>query len=363
MKTRISLLTILIMQTSLAVASDSEEQTESTTTDLHPIQITVEPAPTPNVVIEAPPTPNVTIVQPTEASWWKLVDPLITLAGIVLAAWLIIWQMGRQHRDSLALQKENSRAEIRTKIYAELQAQVSIASAAELVASSYVRMIPLSLINYRDQVRMGIVNAAGPPIVRERVAEFASLNNEMSNEVIGLISIFENYSIAVPEFEVFQHALNSAMHDVRKAFSALHSVLLVRLPVNLRQHLPAEFQDIPNADHVPAPPNDEELAEVQQLLDAYISSADDIGSYLSDLVVESQNTLLKDLYPDRQVPIREPIDPRLKVITSANSEELRRYFRDETPWGHSCQEAEARIRAQLAEGDQGDSRSDADVFG
>jgi hypothetical protein len=198
---------------------------------------------------------------------------------------------------------------------------------------------------------MGIHNVAGRPIVQQTSVELMELNSAMANGIIELIVTFENYAIATPEFGVFQYALSSAMHDARAAFSALHSTLLRHLPVELRDHLPEHLQNAPNTEYVPPPPNDEQLAEIQSVVDPYMQATEDIGCYLHDLRVESQNTLLKDIYPSRQVPLREPIDPTYRVITSANAEELKRYFREETPWGRSKSEAEARVREQLGEVD------------
>ena len=336
----------------LCVAVSAQEQRDNESPDDRPIQITVEPAPTPNVTVEAPLAPNVTIQQSKETIWWRILDPAITLLGIVIAARMIIWQMGRQHRSSLELQKESARAEMHAGIYRELQEKISKASSAEVAASGYARMIPFELENYRNQVQMGIQNIVGRPIVRRRATEFMNLNSAMSDGIINLISSFENYAIAAPEFGVFQDALNSAMHDAQTAFNKLHSALLPLLPMDMQDHLPEDLCDAPNANYVPPPPNDEQLEDIQRLVDAYVSAADDIGCYLHDLRGESQNTLLKDLYPGRQVPLREPLDPRLKVITSTNAEELQRFFREETPWGRSNREAEERVRAQLAEREQ-----------
>lgn len=329
----------------------AQEQTDDDSSDDRPIQITVEPAPSPNVTIQAPPAPNVIVQQPEESFGWRLVDPAIILLGIVIAAWMIIWQMGRQHRSSLELQKESARAEMRSKIYRELQGKITIAMQAELAASGFVRMIPFDFENYRNQARMGIQNVVGRPIVQKTSVEFMNLNGAMADAVIELIITFENYEIAAPEFGVFRDALSSATHDARTAFSALHTTLLPHLPVEMRNHLPEEFRNAPNIDYVPPPPNDKQLAEIQRVVDPFMQATEDIGCYLHDLRVESQNVLLKDIYPNTQVPLRKPIDPTYKVITSENSDELKRYFREETPWGRSNREAEARVREQLGEVD------------
>ena len=75
---------------------------------------------------------------------------------------------------------------------------------------------------------------------------------------------------------------------------------------------------------------------------------DDIGSYVHDLTIESQNNLLSGLF-ERRVPQRQPLDPSFKVISTdpAKVKELLRYFENETSWGKAKREAEAYTRANL----------------
>ena len=56
--------------------------------------------------------------------------------------------------------------------------------------------------------------------------------------------------------------------------------------------------------------------------------------YLYDLRREAQNELLGHLFPHRLAP-RQPTDADLKVLTLGDSEELIRYFENETEWART----------------------------
>lgn len=85
------------------------------------------------------------------------------------------------------------------------------------------------------------------------------------------------------------------------------------------------------------------------LVDMYKDAMDEIGSYVHDLTIESQNNLLSGLFA-RRVPKRQPLDPKIKVISTEPSVagKLLHYFENETPWGKSKQETEADVKAKLA---------------
>ena len=54
--------------------------------------------------------------------------PLITILGIFVPASLIIWQIGRQHKNNIELQRENSREKLKLELYTEYRKTISKAS-------------------------------------------------------------------------------------------------------------------------------------------------------------------------------------------------------------------------------------------
>lgn len=343
----IFLINVIVVRSAMAQEANQDEASDGRQD--HPIEITVQPAQPPNVTVQSPPAPDVTIQFPAESAWWRVTEILVTLTGIGIAASMIVWQLNRQHNSSLAVQEETFRKNLRAELYESLQKSISDANSAVASASTFARLVPISLVNYREQARLGLVSATSGPAVRERAPKFAELHYAVSNSVVDLIFIFESYAIAVPEFQVFQHALNSALYDSGEAFGPLHSELIRFLPTDLSSASSDPALNPYVHHYVPPPPNDDEIAAIQDLCETYIKAVDDIGCYVFDLQVEAQNLLLGDLYPDQKAHLREPIDPTYKVVTSEKSDELIHYFREETPWGRSNRATDASVRESLSD--------------
>ena len=279
------------------------------------------------------------------ATWFEqnavnLIGHALTVIGIVAAAATVVWQLGRQHKSFLLLQRDNAREELKLRLHEMLTQKVRKLSSANVRATMYAYMIPLNVENYQRQLAQGLQ----PAPVKERAPEFSWLNTEANNALIGLIQEFEAWSIAFPGIEIFQVALNAANHDAREACVPLFSALLRVLPMDPPENAP------PNMPRplVPSPISKDEYEQLIKLVERYKEAMDDIGSYVHDLTIESQNNLLSGLF-DRRVPLRQPLDPKLKVITThpEKAEQLLRYFENETAWGKSKNDTETSVKAKL----------------
>ena len=278
------------------------------------------------------------------ATWFEqnavdLIGHGLTILGIIAAAAMVVWQLGRQHRSSLLLQRDNPREELKLRLHELPVQKIHKLSDANVSASMYAYMIPL-FENLQMQIAHGLY--ASPP--NQRAQEFSRLHSEASKALVELLKEFESWSIAFPGLEVFQTALNAAAHDAREAFTPLHTAFLRALPLDPPEDAPP---------HVPrplvAPPlSDEEFAQLKTLVERYKRAMDDIDCYAHDLTIESQNNLLPGLF-ERRVPQRQPLDPSFKVISTdpAKVKELLRYFENETSWGKAKRAAEAYTRANL----------------
>ena len=328
---------------------ESPEVEQESTVDDTSQAVAEQPAPTlpvPILVESAQPTSYVIAETVSQSALRNAIELGAPLAAIVIATLMIVWQMGKQHRSSLDLQRENTRAELRADIYSTLIDGINRAASAQIDASNYVRFLPVSIRTYRDQIGLGM----NPLPVKERSLEIRRRHYEMTTSVIKLLGVFESYAIAVPEFGVFHDAFNSAIHDVGQAFDPLFQGTLRILPIDAPTAQDAgrtANDQVPVPAHVPAPLTDNEFQELDQLVERYLDAASDVACYIYDLRVEAQNELLSELYPNQRAPRRQPPDPRYRVIAIENAEELRTYFRDETPWGRDTQRIEEETRRNL----------------
>jgi len=268
--------------------------------------------------------------------WW--VGDLITLLGILVGVIIVIYQLGRQHRSQLKLQRENYREQLRLKIYQQFSKLLDMAVHKNIDSSLYAFHIPGNVQIYRGQLKDGF----SPSPLRDRASELSKLHNETLKTITALIFMIERYQIVDLRINIFRTAIGVAHHDMMETFRPLFSFLLRILP-----------DDIPRPDGSYVlvnviSPSDEQVNELKMLVDAYKAASDDMGCYLYDLNVELQNALLSNLFPQK-VPRRKPLDPRFKVISTEPNEieRLQKYFEEQTDWGKKKKQIEQSVVSQL----------------
>lgn len=267
--------------------------------------------------------------------WW--LGDLIDLLGIVAGASLVVWQLGRQQKQALELQKENAREKLRLQVYQEFAPVLIEASDKAIHAGTYVSLLAVDLQAYLAQVEHGLT----PLPLRERAIEFSERHHDATNAIVNLIRLIEKYQVVTHDLNIFQLALNVASHDLREGFAPLYESMLAILPMDL---LPPNGPQVMNV----VCPTRKQGQELNKLVAAYKAAEDNLGGYLFDLNVELQNVFLSTLFNNR-VPRRTPIDPKCRVISTEKdaAEALRKYFENETPWGRHKSRIEREVRTTL----------------
>jgi hypothetical protein len=156
------------------------------------------------------------------------------------------------------------------------------------------------------------------------------------------MGLIERYQIVDPRLSIFITAFNVAHHDMMESFTPLFSFLFKILPVEvLRPDGSFELLNIVN-------PSDGQVHKLEMLVEAYSEASGDMGSYLYDLNVELQNTLLGGLFLNK-APRRIPIDLKYNVISTEpdEMERLRKYFEDETDWGKNKKQTEQDVFSKI----------------
>jgi hypothetical protein len=279
---------------------------------------------------------DVETVSESVRPWW--LGDLITIFGIFAGAGIIFWQLGRQHKNELKIQKENYREQLRLQIYQEFSEVLEEANNRTVQVGVYVTLIPMQFRTCLYQVASGIK----PAPLKDRITKINDMNYEASNSVIKLIRLFEKYEIICPELDIFKTAVNVAKYDMSEAFLPLHRFLGPLLPMDI-----VDAAGITQVVNVTIP-TEEQITKLEELAKNYKDAEEDLGCYLYDLNVELQNIFLSSLF-DNKVKRREPIDPNLKVITtdSEDLKTLKKYFEEETAWGQDSKETEKKVRESL----------------
>jgi hypothetical protein len=261
-----------------------------------------------------------------------LIGHALTFAGLIVAAMTVGWQLRRQHKSSLLLQKSNYRETLKLQIYQALIQKIDKLSDAQIDAGMYAFGIPYVVENYQRELAAGY----NPLIIKQRAPKFSELHFRACSEIAELLIELESWAIAFPKTQVFRVALNAAIYDARETFQPLYTALLKTLPMDPPDGAATKEQIL----HPPLAPG--ELSTLMNLANAYKEAMDEIGCYVYDLKIEAQNNLLSELF-ECKAPLRQPLDPRFKVISAEprQAEELVRYFENETPWGKN----QANIKA------------------
>lgn len=273
----------------------------------------------------------------------ELIDNGLKVLLAVTATLTLVWQLRKQHGNSLAQQRENARQALMLRIYETLVLRIRALSDANIDAKMYALGIPSSVDIAQRAQRTGYQ----PSPMTQRAPTFSDLNSKAAIQLAELISEFECWSIAFPGLKVFQVALNSAAYNVRLSFPPLFEALLHVLPMDP----PPDQTGKPTIIH--PPPSPEATSELKRLIWEYMEAMDEIECYIQDLTIEAQNNLLHGLFEHR-VPPRQPLDPQYRVISTIpeKAQALIRYFETETPWGKSQAavnaEVIARVQARVA---------------
>lgn len=248
--------------------------------------------------------------------WWF--GDLVTLLGILVGAGMIIYQLGRQHKNELALQRENAREQLRLQIFQEFSPVIKVATEKIIDAETYVSSIHSNL-----RMSQQLLEDALP--IKERATEFSKRHQEATYSLIKLIGLIGKYEVVSPQLDIFKLAIGVAKHDMTIASGRLIRIL----PMDIIT--PDGVSQVVNVIR-----STEQLNELDKLLGDYKRAEMDIIGYLNDLNIEMQNIFLSKLF-DNKVPRRQPLDPRIKVVSTEPEEveKLRKYFEEETDWGKS----------------------------
>ncbi|MCX6632931.1 MAG: hypothetical protein NTW28_35485 [Candidatus Solibacter sp.] len=259
----------------------------------------------------------------------EVIDNGLKVLLAVMATLTVIWQLRKQHRNSLAQQRENARQALMLRIYETLVLRIRALSDANIDAKMYA----FGILSSVDIVQRGQTAGYQLSPMTERAPTFSDLNSKAARQLAELITEFECWSIAFPGLNVFQVALNAAAYSVRQSFPPLFESLLHVLPMDP----PPGQAGKPTIIH--PPPSQEASSELKRLVLEYKEAMDEIDCYIQDLTIEAQNNLLHGLF-ERRVPPRQPLDPQHRVISTIpeKAQVLIRYFETETPWG-KCQAA------------------------
>jgi hypothetical protein len=236
----------------------------------------------------------------------KLIEFVIQLAGIVTGLLIIVVQVGRQHRSSLLLQKENLRDAQRIKLFDELSEKIGDAEAAVVQLGIQGLLLPSALKTYLFQAQ---IPAFTPVPIKYRSLDLQGQQEALDAALLGVISAIERREVIAPALVIFRYALSDQSERSRKAFQHFADTARPLLPVDPPEDLRAAGVQ----PRTLKPLEEEDIPPMEEAGGSLHAECSQLTNYLNDLSREIQNRLLGSLF-DSQVHARKPLDPRFLVI-------------------------------------------------
>lgn len=263
------------------------------------------------------------------------IQPGLTILSFVVGFWLLIFQLNKQHRNNLNLQRQQFKAKIQKEIFNEISDGINQSTNALIKVQSKLFAVSQKIDSKRFLKSEGINTKP----LSERIEDFIDYHHSFSESITEVIFILEKYVITDRIFEIFNMALQSVSYDLDISYyQKVNESLLKYLPIDLPE---SKQQKIGVEVFEPKEKAEVDFDNFKKNISNYNKLLMDITSYLHDLKIEAQNILLGEIFDNKVSPRRS--NDREYVVVSKSTirslDEQEHYFMHETNWGKNWQAA------------------------
>jgi hypothetical protein len=273
-----------------------------------------------------------------------MADALVTLSGIVVGALMIIWQLNRQHKDNLRLQRNNHKEELKLAVHRQISKDVRYAmekwKAIQILIHSITRQYHNCLLSQESRDNTSAK-------LHTTVMDVQQAHRDAIHSITRLMGRLEECEIVDTNMKIFRLAFYSVIQITEEAYEeflhAIFSYLPCDVPKKRQEQLGVDISDTMS-------PTQEDLQAVEKSPSHYSTALIECYCFISDLSRELQNILLGDLF-DNKVPPREPPGSNCVVVTTKPEEvsRLTDYFTRKDGSGMTQHEKDVVLRARLLE--------------
>lgn len=239
----------------------------------------------------------ITLTEKPDKPWWQ--DSGIQILTIVSGFIVVVFQLGRQHKNAINLEELNAKKKLHLEIYQKISEQINKAQAAEKI-SIYGLTLPDKISDYVARSRQ--------ETLPERIEEIIRKFGAYSDEITKLIILIEEYEIALNKFGIFRIVFSCQMEKVSDDYFKFTNPLHQYLPIDLPDHM--------NMTPIPlVRPSAEMIKELKDSGKKFHETVMDMSCYIYDFRVEAQNHLLGELFKRKLEP-RRPTDKKYIAVTT-----------------------------------------------
>jgi len=262
-----------------------------------------------------------------------LIGAVATLLAAVGGFGGLILQVRSQGKQNRASVEENERRRLKAQMYEE---SVTVCNELSDRVVDYCNKLRVAGSQIQLAAKVGELAASS----MSPDCSFESIRKSYGDcyeAAVRFVVLVERRRIIDPRMTVFRTVMNATLHDMRQNFeqrlvrSAWHILPSFAPDGRQNRYQPLSEVEAKKAD-----------AEFHFIAD----QVSNLGCHLDDFLIEMQNHLLGDLF-GHKVPHRVPIDPKYRVITLADAEEIEQHIIAQSAWGKMATDIEAKMRAGL----------------
>lgn len=231
---------------------------------------------------------------------------IVQLVGFLVAIVTVFYQMHAQRN----LQREKHRQELLVSIYEKITERMSVSSPTGVAMTFKIIYGALE----KAVIKKNETGTYVPPPFDPR-----ELDNDFRKahiELWEIASTIQTYEIVAQNLPLFREALIIKLHQLGDAYLPLVQVL---------PYLLISEKGITDPEKLLIP-DEQDFLTLKAKIHEFHEAAYDVASFLHDIQVEMQNSLLGTLF-NRKAPVRVPEDKSYIVLTSADHEMLERVKR------------------------------------
>lgn len=250
--------------------------------------------------------------------WIEEHGVLVHSVGVLLGAGLILYQIRKQHRNTIEQKEKEFRDSLNLKIYETIAEKI-------FNAQSKINTVCVEAFSLGFNLEIyWVLRDQGVDLpMKSRGKELVALNFQAQEATNQLVFISDRHQFALPGFDIFRLVFSRHLNNHVEAFNALFNKVAVFLPTDVpleqqRTGLSAVIQN-----NRPSP---EVLVEIKILASKYFDECGDLLSILQDLSVETQNRLVGPIF-NTKVEWPKKKASMKRIVTSGNDyKEVRAYY-------------------------------------
>jgi len=237
---------------------------------------------------------------------------------IIVTVVLAAWQINRQFKNTLNLQRTNKLDELHLQIYRDISEKIAACEDSLSSIGTSIRILPYAFESkiYEDKIAQSAGLAEASYTIKERAPVLIDNFYIATSKVSAVISVMEQYEIAFCNFITMKDQIFDILRKIDVAFSNFYSLVWRYLPMEVKDEDEVKLGfKIFN----PPLPDAETLKQIYSLAETCNELSMTLAAYLHDLRIETQNELISPIFGDRKAVRRVPGDARHQVLTRDKS--------------------------------------------